>query len=430
MKISAYFILFLFVSYMANAQSESEYNYDESKVPEFQVPDPLTTFDGEKISNSSEWFDKHRPELHRFFEEQVYGKVPAKLDGLNFKLLEESEEALNGNAKRKQIQIIATKRNRSLSFNMLLYLPKGKSNVPVFLGHNFLGNHTVNEDPDILMTTAWVMNNEGLGISDHRSKETSRGARASRWALDKIIAGGFGLATIYYGELDPDKYGKGQPDQGDFTDGIHSLFLEEDQMGPAPNEWGGIAAWAWGLSRALDYLATDADVDETKVIAFGHSRLGKAALWAGASDQRFAAVISNESGCGGAALSKRKFGETVGRINSVFPHWFCDNFNQYNGNEDALPVDQHQLLALIAPRPLYVASAQEDEWADPRGEFLSAHYTSLVYGLFGKEGISSNKMPTVDQPIQNTVAYHIRTGKHDVTDYDWEQYIKWAKKQL
>lgn len=430
MKLLVYFTLSLFVTKMSNAQSEPEYNYDENKVPQFELPDPLTSFAGEKIGNTSEWTNKRRPELYNFFEEQVYGKVPGKIDGLKFELLEESEEALNGIAKRKQIQIIASKNDRSLQFNMLLYLPKGQSNAPVFLGHNFLGNHTVDADPNIIMTAAWVMNNKGLEISDNRPTESSRGTRSSRWAIEKIIAGGFGLATLYYGEIDPDKYGEGHPDQGDFADGIHSLFLKSGQLAPEPDEWGSISAWAWGLSRALDYFATEADVDETKVIAFGHSRLGKAALWAGASDQRFAGVISNDSGCGGAALSKRKFGETVARINAVFPHWFCDNFNHYNDNEEALPVDQHQLLALIAPRPLYVASAQEDMWADPKGEFLSVHYASTVYEIFGKEGIATDALPEVNTPVQNTVAYHIRTGKHDVTDYDWEQYIKWATKVI
>ncbi|MFK5973767.1 MAG: acetylxylan esterase, partial [Flavobacteriaceae bacterium] len=292
------------------------------------------------------------------------------------------------------------------------------------------GNHTIDKDPNIIITEAWVMNDKGLEISDHRPKESSRGIRTNRWPVKKIIAKGFALATIYYGEIDPDKKDEKDLGKGDFTDGIHPLFYKDGQQQPKVNEWGSIAAWAWGLSRALDYFETDPDIDETKVIAFGHSRLGKTSLWAAASDQRFAAVISNNSGCVGAALSKRKFGETIDRINRIFPHWFCDNFNTYNNNEKSLPVDQHQLLSLIAPRPIYVASALEDRWSDPKGEFLSAHYATPVYNLFDKEGISSQIMPKVDHPIQHTIAYHIRTGKHDVTDYDWENYIKWAKEQL
>ena len=272
----------------------------------------------------------------------------------------------------------------------------------------------------MIISKAWARNNEAFGIEENKLSEKSRGVRSSRWAIEKIIDGGFGLATIYYGEVDPDK--------NDFSDGVHRLLYDKQQQEPNTGEWGSIAGWAWGLSRAMDYFSQDSEIDESQVIVFGHSRLGKASLWAGATDTRFAAVISNDSGCGGAALSKRRYGETIHVINKAFPHWFCRNFRSYNENEEALPVDQHQLLALIAPRPLYVASAQEDRWADPHGEFLSAHYATPVYTLFGKEGILSNKMPETNKPIQNTVSYHVRTGKHDVTDYDWEQYISWAKK--
>ncbi len=402
------------------AHSQIEPNYDESKVPEFLVPDPLVSFDGTKIKDAEAWAEKGRPEVLAFFENNVFGSVPGELDAVSFEIIEQDANAIDGIAHRKQIEVTLSKDNKTLQFNILLYTPSGKDNAPVFLGYNFHGNQTVTSDPKVMITKAWNMKNDNLGIVDHQATEKTRGGRSHRWALDKIIDGGFGLATIYYGEVDPDK--------NDLSDGLHQLFYKEGQQKPEASEWGSIAAWSFALSKALDYLETDPDVDASKIISFGHSRLGKAALWAGATDKRFVGVISNDSGCGGAALSKRKFGETVARINTSFPHWFNTNFKKYNENEEALAVDQHQLLALIAPRPLYVASAQEDEWADPKGEFLSAHYATPVYGLFGKKGIDTSQMPKVNTPIQNTVGYHIRTGKHDVTDYDWEQYIKWAKK--
>ncbi|MBM1105908.1 acetylxylan esterase [Aurantibacter crassamenti] len=404
------------------AQTAYEHNYDENKVPQFHLPDPLKTFEGKQIKTSQEWTNMRRPELYSFFEENVYGKVPGAIDDISFEVIEQGNNAINGKAIRKQVKVTLTKNKQSISYTILIYLPKNKTTAPIFMGPNFRGNHTVNADPNIIMTSAWVPNTKELGITDHKAQESSRGTRTNRWAIEKIIDGGFGLATIYYGEVDPDK--------DDFSDGLHSLFYSEGQLNPKPDEWGSISAWSFALSKALDYFETDSAIDAAKVVVFGHSRLGKTSLWAGASDQRFAGVIANDSGCGGAALSKRKYGETIAIINTAFPHWFSDNFNKYIENESALPVDQHELLALIAPRPLYIASAKEDRWADPKGEFLSTHFASPVYALFDKEGISTSKIPEVNQPIQNIVAYHIRTGKHDVTEYDWEQYIKWAKKHI
>jgi len=416
MKTAVHFSIFLFACSMSFAQFDI--NYEESQVPKFRVPDPLTTFAGEKIFNAAEWTEKRRPELFEFFENKIYGKVPGNLDSASFKLLEENENALNGKARRKQVEVTLIKNEKSIRFTILMFLPKKSSATPVFLAYNFFGNHTITDDPNVIVSDAWAMNSEEMHISEHHLTEASRGLRSHRWAIEKILEGGFGLATIYYGEIDPDK--------NDLIDGLHNLFYENGQERPKNNEWGSLSAWAFGYSRALDYLEQDKDIDPTKVVVFGHSRLGKAALWAGASDQRFAGVISNDSGCGGAALSKRRFGETINVINTSFPHWFCRNFKRYNNKEEALPVDQHQLLALMAPTPVYVASARDDQWADPKGEFLSAYYASPVYALFDKEGITENKMPEVHTPMHTSVAYHIREGKHNVTDYDWEQYIKWA----
>ncbi len=402
--------------------SQVKANYDENKVPDFELPDPLKSFDGKKIRNSKKWLKKGRPELLNFFAKSVYGEIPGDLKISSAEIVEQSDNALNGKAKRRQVELVFQKGEHSLRLNILIYLPENVDKAPVFLGYNFYGNHTITEDVNVIISEAWSRDNPSLGIINNQLTEQSRGVRTNRWAIDKMLDAGIGLATIYYGEVDPDK--------DDFSDGVHPFFYVDNQQQPAASEWGSIAAWAWGLSRAMDYFETSDEIDENKVIVFGHSRLGKTSLWAGATDERFAGVISNDSGCGGAALSKRKFGETVAQINSSFPHWFCKNFRNYNNNEEALPVDQHELLALIAPRPLYIASAEEDLWADPRGEFLSAFYATKVYKLFGKKGITSDEMPAVNEPVQNTVAYHIRTGKHDVTDFDWEQYIKWAKEQV
>ena len=291
------------------------------------------------------------------------------------------------------------------------------------MGLNFNGNQSVEADPAIKLATLWHRDAETKRYVPEQANESSRGRGRRSWPVETIVDRGYALVTACYHDIFPDF-------SGGFPDSVESLYSKPGQTEREADEWDAIGAWAWGLSRMLDYLETDADVDATRVAVMGHSRLGKTALWAGAQDPRFAVVISNDSGCGGAALSRRAFGETVAIINNSFPHWFALNFRKYGGHEADLPVDQHMLIALIAPRPVYVASAEEDQWADPRGEFLSLKAAEPVYLLLGTDGLGADEMPAVDQPVARTMGYHIRSGRHAVTAFDWQQYLDFADRHL
>lgn len=387
-------------------------NYDENSIPPYTLPDPLTSKSGKKITSVKQWETGQRPYIRQLFEEHVYGKIPGKIKGQHFKLTETDSNALGGKAIRKQINIYFTGSESGPYMNLILYLPKTGKKVPVFAGLNFKGNQTIDTDAGIAMARYWKDANTDIAHADD-----SRGIRTERWSLEKIIGRGYGLATAHYYELEPDH-------KDGWKEGIRTTL--KDALGIAADEWTAIGAWSWGLSRIQDYLETDTRVDASKTILIGHSRLGKTALWAGANDTRFAKVIANESGEGGAALSRRWYGETIAHLNTNFPHWFNGKYKTYNNNAAALPVDQHMLLALIAPRPLYVASAQEDQWADPRGEYLSAKHALPVYLLYKLVVTGLETMPGNNQPVGKTVRYHIRDGKHDVTAYDWEQFLNFA----
>lgn len=419
----------------AQAQNDS-LNYDESKIPPYQLPELLISDGGRVIQTAAEWERIRRPEILKKFTENVYGRVPGRPKGMHFKTTLTDASAIGGRATRKEVTIYFTRGEQGPSMVVLLYLPNGVTGkVPVFTGLNFTGNHAVQDDSSITITENWKRINTNDAptlrnlwparrsgwVPDRNNKTPHRGEEEQRWPVETLIENGYGLATAYYEDLEADN-----PDG--WKNGVRGKLQKELKIEPA--EWGSISVWAWALSRMMDYLETDERVNAREVVVTGLSRLGKTALWAGANDQRFAIVISNDSGEGGAALSKRNYGETIELINRVNPHWFIEKYKTFNFAPEKLPVDHHMLIALAAPRPVYIASAIEDKPADPKGEFLSGKFAGPAYALYGKTGLGVADQPPVDTPVGESVGYHVRHGGHDITLYDWQQFIKFANRHF
>ncbi|MCC6161964.1 MAG: acetylxylan esterase [Acidobacteria bacterium] len=394
-------------------------NYDEAKVPAYTLPPILTMRDGRPVRTRDEWRAR-RAEILDDFSRCVYGRTPVGMPVFTMTPIDTPVAVLDGRAWRQQIRLEWGAR---ASVDLLVYRPRHERPVPVFIGLNFAGNHAVDPDPAIRLSTRWMRPNAQNGIVANRATEQSRGTTRSRWPVDLIIERDCAVMTAYYGDLAPD-------DPSVVHDGVSRLATALQQDIPAAERWGAIGMWAWGLSQMRLAAAQIAGLDAARAAVIGHSRLGKAALWAGAQDEAFAMVVSNDSGEGGAAISRRMYGETIARITSSFPHWFCPTLTTFADRVPELPVDQHQLLALVAPRALHVGSATEDRWADPRGEFLATQAADQVWTLLGVPGLGATRMPDEGPAVGRRVRYHIRSGGHDVTRVDWEQYLTTATSEL
>jgi hypothetical protein len=377
--------------YSSYGQLPAGFNYEESKVKAYTLPDILKLSTGKVVKNKAEWERLQRPALLNLFAEHIYGETPEGFDRISFSLANEDKNAMAGKAILKQIKITVFRGNEHVDINLVLFIPtKLKKPAPLFLLIN-------NRPPD--------------------NTDPFRIEKSDFWPAEAVIDQGYAIAAFHVADLAPDA-----PE----TYHERALRLFPDQL-EKKNGMKAIGAWAWGASRVMDYLETDKQVDIKKVGLVGHSRGGKAALWAAAQDERFAICYSNNSGNSGAALSRRRFGETIARINQVFPHWFCDNYKQYNNNEDSLPVDQHMLIALMAPRPVYVTNASEDLWADPTGTFKAIKATEVVYNLYKiKSGLPATPPPINSPYLDSRLGYHNREGNHDLTLYDWENFIRFA----
>lgn len=391
--------------------------------PSPKLSDPLTFRNGVAVRTAQAW-ERRRLEILETARLQMYGVMPPPTRP-RFVMQERDGDAFGGLAQRMQVKVLFKGDASGPAGNLLLYIPRKARRAPVILGLNFWGNQAVSPDPVILLNENWVESgkNPFLDLScvaNHRSTQGCRGIDARRWPLELILKRGYALATMYRGDIDPDVADGSVP-------GLRNAYPELQKRG---DNFSAIAAWAWALSRSLDYLETDPRVDARRVAAYGWSRLGKAALWAGACDRRFAAVISQESGAGGAKLFRRDVGEDIHHLNTVFPHWFCRNFKNYDGMDRELPFDQHLILSAIAPRPLAIGSAAGDTMADPEGEFTSAVLASAVYRFLGFSGLNATIMPKAGQVVPGRINYHLRAGVHDVEEIDWERYLDFLDANL
>lgn len=385
------------------------------------MPIPLVKLDGSLIETKQDWNSRRKPELKRLFQHYMYGYFPPKPDKISAEVVREDDNYFGGKATKREVTIHYGP-SGTPPINLLLVIPKERqSPAPCFVGLNFCGNYALVDDPAVPLPTVWMYPNQP-GVQDNRATEAGRGRQKDVWALEQSIDRGYAVATFYNGDVDPDT--------PDFADGIQPHYFQQGQTEPGPHDWGTIAAWAYGMHRAVDYLATDPDIDAERICAVGHSRLGKTALLAAAFDERIALAIPHQAGCGGTAPSRGKVGESVERINTAFPHWFNDTFPQFNQQVERLPFDQNCLAALCAPRPILFSNAEEDTWANPVGQFEVLKAAESAYKLLGAQGCAADEPPPNGKLIDSTLGYYIRPGAHSMTAEDWQVFLDFADKNL
>lgn len=385
------------------------------------LPDPLVTFGGERVATNQQWYEQRRPELKALFQHYMYGYFPPPPDEIEATVERVDRQLFGGKATKKEVTIKFGPKEAP-SINLLLVVPNGrKSPAPVFFGLNFQGNHTLLSDPSVALPQSW-MRGSGPGIKNNRATDAGRGTRVDVWSIEYVVDRGYAVATFYNGDVDPDR--------PDFTDGVHPHYLNEGQTEPGPHDWGTIAAWAYGLHRVVDYLVTDKDIDKDRIAVVGHSRNGKTALLAAAFDERIALAVPHQAGCGGTAPSRGTVGESVKQINTSFPHWFNDEFTKFNDEVERLPFDQHELIALVAPRPVLLTNAVEDTWANPAGQFEMLRAADKVYRFLGAGGLEADQMPETGKLLDSKLGYYIRPGRHSMGRQDWEVFLDFADKHL
>ncbi|HRZ99757.1 MAG TPA: acetylxylan esterase [Candidatus Paceibacterota bacterium] len=381
-----------------------------------ELPDLLVAFDGKRIRTPDQWREKRRPELKALFQHYMYGWLPPAPLRLTYTLERMDRNCLGGKATQKEI-IIRFDPPGTPAIHLLLVVPNRRPGpAPVVLGLNFCGNHTVLNDPSIALPNGWVPS-WCKGCTNNQASESGRGQALDDWSIERSIDRGYAIATFYNGDVDPDR--------PDFTDGVHPFYAQPGQP-RGSQDWGCLAAWAWGLHRAVDYLVTDEDIQPRRIAVFGHSRNGKTALLAGAMDERIGLILSHQAGCGGTAPSRGKIGESVRQINDRFPHWFNDEFKKFNDQTSRLPFDQHGLIALCAPRPVLLSNATEDTWANPAGQFEMLQAANPVYRLLKVEGLRTQQMPETGRLVDSRLGYFIRPGKHSTTPEDWKAFLDFA----